>query len=638
MSRITASSAAYLLLLSSLAALSGCVETGRVYRPAVKPAVMQAGQPDDGGIKIRWNEWGDEAFGRAASEDKLVFLDISASWCHWCKVMEETTYKDPRVVELLNTGFVPVYVDSDKRPDINDRYNQGGWPSVAILTPKGRVLAGRTTISADELLVLLQTVDRTFKEDREAVLARLESREKAVEEAKAGPGKGGNAAQLSAQIPVNVLRAVNLFVDPEYGGFGGPDKFPMPEVLQFALYIYPKTSGSEEYSPEKALTLTLDRMADGLLDKVEGGFFRYSTSIDWKSPHYEKMLATNGDLLGVYMHAYRTLGDARYRRVGESVAGYMEGALKDEKTGAFFGSQAADERYYALGYEARVAAGAPPVDGVIYADANAKAALGYLEAYRATGDMHYLAVAKGLVDYIMTGVAGPGGKSVRHTPDSSPGTLLLSDSVYSALASETLYQATGNPVYLHFAMDVAGSMAGKFWDGEKDGFFDSWYSSKPEGMLADRSKPQIENAAAARLMTDLYHITGDMAYKETARHTLMPYVAGYAKHSFWAAPFAQAVSSCTETSYEFIVIGPEADQGTMDLVKKSYMFENPDRVVVALDPVKDMERVAKLGYEYKGSPVLYVCSEKACFPPVAPGGSLDKTRESIEKAAGREAR
>lgn len=622
------------LVIAMLAGLAGCAGGGaeRVYKPTVKPV-----QPQKAGDKngIKWNDWDAAAFARAEAEGKLVFLDISASWCHWCMVMEEDVYSDPRVVEMLNTGYVPVYVDTDKRPDINDKYNQGGWPSIAILTPKGRVLAGRTTMTADDLLVFLSTAKAAYDEDRDAVIGRIVAKEIAIEEDKERREKEKRSEALGAQMPIKVLGAVNLFVDPQYGGYGGPDKFPLPEVMSFALDIYPKVKDNKEYTPKAAITLTLDNMAKGLLDPVEGGFFRYSTTVDWKSPHYEKLLSANGDLLSVYMHAYRTLGASSYRGVGEAVAGYMEGALLNPATGLFWNSQAADERYYKLDYASRVARGAPPVDQSVFADSNARAALGFLEAYRATGDQRYLAVARRTVDGLMAWFSVDG--SVKHTI-SSTGMLLLSDQVYTALAAEKTYQATGDMRYLGYAMSIASGLTKRFWDMEKSGFFDSWYEEGAMGLLDKKNKPQTENANAAMLMTDLYHITGDKVYRETAKHTLMPYSTEYAKYTFWAAPFAHAATRCIETSYEFLVLGPPDDPRTKALVKKAYMFDDPDRVVVALDPSADKARIDDLGYEYEGEPILYVCSEKACFPPVGPDGTLDKTRESIDKARKQEAK
>lgn len=92
--------------------------------------------------EISWRPWGNSAFTEAREQGRLVLLSISAVWCHWCHVMDETTYSDPGIIERINHDFIPVRVDSDKRPDVNRRYNQGGWPTTAFLTPSGRAVAG----------------------------------------------------------------------------------------------------------------------------------------------------------------------------------------------------------------------------------------------------------------------------------------------------------------------------------------------------------------------------------------------------------------------------------------------------------------------------------------------------------------
>ena len=77
---------------------------------------------------IDWLPWGAEAFARAAREGKPVLLAITAAWCRACHEMDRTTYADPAVAALVRDRFVPVRVDTDRRPDINERYNLGGWP------------------------------------------------------------------------------------------------------------------------------------------------------------------------------------------------------------------------------------------------------------------------------------------------------------------------------------------------------------------------------------------------------------------------------------------------------------------------------------------------------------------------------
>jgi len=58
--------------------------------------------------EIRWREWGDEPFAESRDEAKPILLAISAVWCHWCHVMDETTYSTGTIIDLINERFVPV--------------------------------------------------------------------------------------------------------------------------------------------------------------------------------------------------------------------------------------------------------------------------------------------------------------------------------------------------------------------------------------------------------------------------------------------------------------------------------------------------------------------------------------------------
>ncbi len=104
---------------------------------------------------VAWTEWGEPAFSASRSQAKPVLLALTATWCHWCHVMDQTSYSDPRVIDLVNQGFIPVRVDVDQRPDLSARYNQGGFPSLAILDSDGAVLEGRIYTPPDEMVQLL---------------------------------------------------------------------------------------------------------------------------------------------------------------------------------------------------------------------------------------------------------------------------------------------------------------------------------------------------------------------------------------------------------------------------------------------------------------------------------------------------
>src|SRR6266571_6044876 len=125
--------------------------------------------------EIKWREWGEDAFREAKETGKPVLLSLSAVWCHWCHVMDETSYSDEGVISFVNEHFIPVRVDNDQRPDVNARYNMGGWPTTAFLTPEGEILAGATYVPPEQMLEALPKVYTHFVSNRDEVS------EKAVE-------------------------------------------------------------------------------------------------------------------------------------------------------------------------------------------------------------------------------------------------------------------------------------------------------------------------------------------------------------------------------------------------------------------------------------------------------------------------
>ena len=120
--------------------------------------------------EIAWNEWGDAAFERARREGKPVLLGISAVWCHWCHVMDETSYSDDGVIRLINDNYVAVRVDNDQRPDVNARYNMGGWPTTAFLTPDGEIITGATYVPPTQMINLMRQVLQAYRGNKEALL------------------------------------------------------------------------------------------------------------------------------------------------------------------------------------------------------------------------------------------------------------------------------------------------------------------------------------------------------------------------------------------------------------------------------------------------------------------------------------
>ena len=150
---------------------------------------------------IGWRDWGEKAFQEAQVADKPILLAISAVWCHWCHVMDETSYSDPEVIRTINERYVPIRVDNDERPDVNRRYNMGGWPTTAFLTPDGEIVHGGTYIPPDAMRSYVAQVAEVWRDRRTEIAQRVaEVREKNKEERAPKPG------DLSLVVSACILR------------------------------------------------------------------------------------------------------------------------------------------------------------------------------------------------------------------------------------------------------------------------------------------------------------------------------------------------------------------------------------------------------------------------------------------------
>ena len=297
----------------------------------------------DARISIPWRDWTPEAFRQAQELDRPILLSIGAVWCHWCHVMDRSTFSDPEVIRRVSEELVPIRVDNDRRPDINSRYNLGGWPTNALLSPEGDMLTGGTYLPPEELLSLIDEVQAYYRERRDELEERIAKRR--VRRARIAELRAKLRAPMGPEVVDSVAEAVRQVYDPQYGGFGKAPKFPMPDALDFALAIgYLRREPA--FTDIAADTLTA--MAEGGIHDAEGGgFFRYATREDWGAPHYEKMLEGNARLLSVYLHAARLLDRPLYWAAARGIVAWLTQTARLEN-GCFAGSQDADEEYYHL--------------------------------------------------------------------------------------------------------------------------------------------------------------------------------------------------------------------------------------------------------------------------------------------------
>lgn len=298
---------------------------------------------------VDWYPWGEEAFSRAAREDKPVFLSIGYATCHWCHVMAHESFEDLEVAELLNLDFIAVKVDREERPDIDSTYmqvcqmlsGQGGWPLTIVMTPEKKPFFAATYLPKElrfavpGLLDLLPRITKAWREQREELLRSAESIAQALETRDAVPAVAEpDAALLDEGYEDLVLR-----FDPGYGGFSGAPKFPTPHTLLFLLRYWKRTG------KKRALDMaqkTLDAIRDGgIHDHIGGGFHRYSTDAQWRVPHFEKMLYDQALLLMAYTEAFQATRNDRYRGTALSIVRYVLRDLTSPE-GAFFSAEDAD--------------------------------------------------------------------------------------------------------------------------------------------------------------------------------------------------------------------------------------------------------------------------------------------------------
>lgn len=302
--------------------------------------------------KVNWHEWNDETFNLAQELDKPILLDIGGIWCHWCHVMEEECYSNPEVIDIINEHYIAIQVDTDKRPDINERYNMGGWPTTAFLLPTGDsmlikdeegdiIRVGGTFFRAEQFKGLLLSISRYYKENKETLVSLSKSVARAHKSLREIPV--ASDAEVTVSMVDDLAQSVVSAFDETYAGFwfGRGNKFPQPATVEFALMRYQRTGDKKmlDYA-----TRTLDAMASGgMYDHLWGGFHRYSVTPDWRVPHFEKMSMDNSLLLQNYLHAYQVTGREFYKRVAEETVGYISSVMSDPlKADGFYGTQDAD--------------------------------------------------------------------------------------------------------------------------------------------------------------------------------------------------------------------------------------------------------------------------------------------------------
>jgi uncharacterized protein len=571
--------------------------------------------------KIQWLDWGKDSFDKSRASGKPILLDIKGSWCHWCHVMDDTTYSDLAVIDTINKHFVPVRVDTDKRPDVNRRYNMGGWPTTAFLDSEGGIITGGTYIPPQQFRDVLRSVLDYYAKNKGKSRSKLEPI--------TIPKATGQA--IEERIVRDIATSIAVNFDIDYGGFGSEPKFPHTDSLDLALLRY-KYGGEKEMLT--VVNKTLDKMGrGGMYDQVEGGFFRYSTTRDWSIPHFEKMAEDNARLLAVYLHAVQITGNEYYRQVAEGIIRYVQITLSDEGKGGFYGSQDADEEYYKLVGKAREESKSPSVDGTFYSNYNALFVSSFLLAGVVLDRPDLASFALKTLDRIMENFSQTAGVAHYWGVEASNLTGLLVD--HACLLNTLLdaYEYTGKWSFVDRALELADLSLKTLHDLQNGGFYDIPESEGRLGELKTRDKPLDENSVMALGLLRLSWITGSERFSGIALKTLQLFVESHERHGLMAAGYAIALDSYLNGPIGLTIVGPQIGGDFESLKTQSLKAYPARRSILYLDTAKDAERIEKLGYKSSNGPQVYTCVGKVCGPPLKEPSQIESSLSSLLQTA-----
>lgn len=299
---------------------------------------------------VAWFPWSQEAFEKARTEDRPIFLSIGYSTCHWCHVMEKESFEDSEIAELLNKKFVSIKVDREERPDLDKVYmvvcqlmtGAGGWPLTIIMTSDKRPFFAATYLPKERkfgrmgLIDLLKNVADGWEKDRQEL---TETARKIIQYL-----AGHSNSKTLEDVPTEDLldeafiQLLDSF-DHTNGGFGAQPKFPTPHNLLFLLRYW-KRKGTRQAVEMVEKTLQSMRRG-GIYDQIGFGFHRYSTDSSWTVPHFEKMLYDQALSSMAYIEAYQATGKKEYQNTAEEIFKYVLRNMTHPE-GGFYSAEDAD--------------------------------------------------------------------------------------------------------------------------------------------------------------------------------------------------------------------------------------------------------------------------------------------------------
>jgi len=574
-----------------------------------------AASPSMAGEPVKWSEWGDDLFSRATAEKRFVILDLEAVWCHWCHVMEKTTYADPEVGDLLASKYLPVRVDQDANPDLSNRYGDWGWPATIVFAPDGTEIAKiRGYIEPERMQALLKAV---------------------IDDPSPGPSVGeafeikpSASAFLSKEQRAALAKNYDESYDDKLGGWGDSQKYIDADSMDYAM----SRAEAGDVTAIKRARQTLDA-ALALIDPVWGGVFQYSEAGSWSHPHFEKIISFQAQYLRQYSQAYALWKDPKYLAAARDIQRFLTSFLQSPD-GAFYVSQDADldrdtdgHTYYALGDTGRRKLGMPRIDKNMYARENGWAISGLVAFYNITNDPKVLAAAQRAAKWVNDNRALPQG-GFRHG-DKDRGGPFLGDTLAMGQAALDLYAATGNRDWLTAAAKAGDFVAAIFKD-ETGGFLTSKTSEAKTGVFARPARLVDDQVQVARFMNLLDRYFGNGIYRAQASHA-MRYITGASAEML--RPLPGVLLADEELAIEpthMTIVGHKDDPRAQALHASARALPARYKRLEWLDLREGNLPNADVEYPDLGEPAAFACSNRICS---FPSFNADELQANVKQMA-----
>ncbi|HEX6693650.1 MAG TPA: DUF255 domain-containing protein [Longimicrobiales bacterium] len=558
--------------------------------------------------QIRWRPWGSGAFEEAASAGRLVFLNLTASWNEACRELDADTLSDDRVGAVLNTSFVPVRVDTDRLPHVQDRYIAGSWPTNAFLTPTGEVLWSGNGIGAEALLDVADAVRHAWSQNRESLQLEIERRRRGHEAGRRETA-GGLVRRDAAR---DVTAAARAMYDAQHGGFGPPPKYPPGDAIELLLTM----SAHGDAEAAGMVDQTLDGMRNGLIDIVDGGSFRCAAGGDWSAPSSEKLLDINAVQLESYALGASVRGRDEWADVAAAMVSWVDATL-GLPSGLWGASQRADAFYFACDATRRGGLEAPAVDTTLFTCWNAQWIAALACAGGRLGRHAWITRAASAYVTLSSAMTATNGLFYHYctTDGDRDVDYLLLDVLEMARAAMMLFQATGSTACLGDAQRWTHMMEKSFW--ATDGGFWDCADSEGTAVLRYRDRAFDMNARAARLLLDLHFATGERRYRALAERTLAVLSPRASRLGVGAAAFALAVEEFFTTPACVAIVGDAAS--TQPLRRAALCLPLPGHRVWSL-PAGG--RLGTVAIPASPSTAAYAVRRSGCSAPILDPAAL----------------